>query len=389
MIFVSQVIVGVVSLGSVILTARSIGPEVFGFCTIAILLHILFMSFSDFGACSWAARELASNAISHCDYFNVMKAKAKLTSLPVLLSPIGFIFLPNEYVLVTTLCVYPLLWNNFNFVQHFLIAKGYFYQAAKLMIIERLFWLLIIPFSAIGLDKVLRFTLPILIGLFVHALMGNLFIRSKGYVSAAPRSRGQVHIFRESRHFGLTSLFGVVNSLDVLVVTFIAGIADSASYLLSQRFRNPLMLVFNSFSVRVRTLAAARDIIALKKTFRQEAYFLAVGCGINLLFGLSVFISHEEIFGPEFRNLGIVMLLGALTSTWMGVMLICSTVLSGFGFEQSVSKINGVFSLMLFIGVVIGAHLGGSVGAAFWASIESCIFALIMTKNMIRKFSRE
>lgn len=389
MIFVSQVIAGVISLGSVILTARSIGPEVFGFCTIAISLHILFMSFSDFGACSWAARELASNAISIHDYFNVMKAKAKLTSFPILLSPIAFILLPNEYAWVTSLCVYPLLWNNFNFIQQFLIAKNYFYQAAKLMIVERLFWLLIVPFSAMHLDKVLRFTLPILIGLFVHALMGNLFLRSKGYVSATHRSRGQVHIFRESRHFGLTSLFGVVNSLDGFVVAFLAGIADSASYLLSQRFRNPLMLVFNSFSVRVRSLAATKDIIKLKKTFRQEAYFLAVGCGINLLFGLTVFIYHEEIFGPEFKNLGIVMLLGALTSTWMGLMLICSTVLSGLGFEQSVSKINGFFSLILFIGVVFGAYLDGSVGAASWVSIESCIFAVITTKKMIHQLNQE
>ena len=173
------------------------------------------------------------------------------------------------------------------------------------------------------------------------------------------------------------------------MVAFLAGIADSASYLLSQRFRNPLMLVFNSFSVRVRSLAATRDIIALKKTFRQEAYFLAVGCGINLLFGLSVLIKHKEIFGPEFRNLGIVMLLGALTSTWMGVMLICSTVLSGFGFEQSVSKINGVFSLFLFIGVAFGAYLGGSLGAASWVSIQSCIFAVITTKKLIHQLKLE
>ena len=55
LILIGNVVAGLMSLFAVIITARYVGPDIFGLCSILIILLTLCMGFADFGACAWAA----------------------------------------------------------------------------------------------------------------------------------------------------------------------------------------------------------------------------------------------------------------------------------------------------------------------------------------------
>ncbi len=381
-IFASQIFAGVLSLLSVTLTAKYLGPEIFGACSVALSLLIVFMSFADFGGCSWAGRELASGSISDSEFLHIKKSKGKLMLLPMLTSPLVYFLLPNDYIWAILLCLYPLLWNNFNFVQQFLIAKRKYHHSAKLIVVDRMCWLLIIPFSTRNFDKVLSFTIPILSGLAVHALIGDRYLKSFSKSAEMNEPLTNKRIFDKSKNFGLISFFSVLSNLDGIIVASFAGILDSGSYILSQRFRNPMMLIFNSFSIRIRPIAARRDMKQIQEAFKQDTSFLSFGLIGNLFFGLIALSFHSKIFDSDFENLGIVMLFGALTSTCLGLALICSTILTSWGLDKQIARTSGVFSSTLLIGVAIGAFIGGSVGASIWVFVDSLTLVVLLISKI-------
>lgn len=63
-VLIGQVVAGLMSLSAVIITARYVGPEIFGLCSVLIILLTFCMGITDFGACPWAARELAAQKMS-------------------------------------------------------------------------------------------------------------------------------------------------------------------------------------------------------------------------------------------------------------------------------------------------------------------------------------
>jgi O-antigen/teichoic acid export membrane protein len=375
LILVGQVSAGLISLVAVTLTARYVGPEVFSFCSIATTIFIGFMSLTDFGSCSWAARELASEGMSEGEYISVMHAKLKLNLVPLFLSPIIFLLLPNRYSLLALLCVYPLLWNHYNFVQQFLVIKGLIRDSTLLVVIERFCWLLVIPFQLLGIDRTLSFVLPILTGLSVHALIGNRYFRAIDVEKSPATPFKQIEIFRSSRHFGFMSIFGAISNYDGAIVAVTSTIESSASYILSQRFRNPLMLIFNSFSIRIKPIAAKKNFKMIKGALKDDFHLLFLGIIGNLLVSILMLFGYSRFLGADYENIGIVMCMGTLTSIPMGITLVNSSILNGLGFEKNVSRLNGVFTFLILPGVSISAHFGGSVAAVGYVLVQSIIYA--------------
>jgi len=374
-----QIVAAALSLLSVTLTARYVGAEVFGFSSIAIMICIFYMSLADFGACSWAARELSSHAMSDHEFKSVMQAKTKLNLVPILFTPLIFTLLPAKYSWITILCLYPLLWNNYNFVQQFLIAKGLIRESANLVIVDRVFWLLIIPLELLEIDKVLSCIIPILSGLTVHAILGNRHLCRNSKSQNSHKLINQRIIYRESRHFGFSGLFGILINLDGAIVAMTSNLANSGIYILSQRFRNPLALIFNAFSIRIRPIAARLDVSLIEKAFKDDAHILRFGVLFNLLFAISTLFGYSRLLGDEFDNLGLIICLGSLTSIPLGFSLIANSILNALGLEKFVAWLNGISSFALLIGVSVCANLGGALGAVTWVFIQSISTSMIAT----------
>ena len=118
-IFMGQLIAGFLSVISVSLTAIYVGPKIFGFCSILILICNVFMSVADYGGCSWAARELASKNIDAASYIFVMKSKGRLNLIFLLALPFLFLLLPLELKWSCLLSFYPYFWVRYNYLQQF------------------------------------------------------------------------------------------------------------------------------------------------------------------------------------------------------------------------------------------------------------------------------
>jgi len=79
-----------------------------------------------------------------------------------------------------------------------------------------------------------------------------------------------LELVNKSKYLGVTSLSGSVSNLDGVVLVACSSLTDSSSYILAQRFRNPLTLVFTAVSTRLKTVADTKDHKFLRATLREE-----------------------------------------------------------------------------------------------------------------------
>lgn len=381
----SQVIAGVMSLVAVAITARYVGATTFGFCSIALLVLNIAITLMDFGSCSWASREYAAKRISLGTFKNVMWSKTKLNLSPFVFTPV-FFFEPlqeNRYAFL--LLLYPALWTRSNYIQQFLLARSMVNEAVLLVLIDRSCWLLILPISAFNLDKTFAFTFPILIGLALQSILFSIILHLTKIEVGKTVYFKQMELFRFSKHFGAISTTGVISNFDGVVVATISSVADSSNYFLSQRFRNPLTIVFSSIVMRLRPIAARRNMEAIKNALLYDAklILLSVVTTIGIAFFL---LSYAENFlGKEFADSSIILFFGALTSIPMGVLLLTSGLLSSMGAEKIVAKVNSFYSFFILLGVAFGTFVNGSLGAVLAVLLIVSVHALIFSFELRRE----
>lgn len=289
-ILFGQISAGALSLLATTLSARYVGPQAFSFCAIFILLLNLGMSLTDFGACSWAAREFASESISSATYRFIMKSKTRIALGIIFLTPFIFILSPKNFKWSVILVFYPALWIRFNFVQQFLVAANKLKESVALVILERACWLLVFPLSLMKSDKVIAYSAPILIGLLLHGIIGNRFLSINDSLKIPSRVFGQVELFKLSKNFGAISLSGVISNLDGFIVAAATSVEQSASYVLAQRFRNPLTMVLTSVALRIKPLAANKDPRLIKAALLKDANLIKIGIFINFIFYFLLFL---------------------------------------------------------------------------------------------------
>lgn len=376
LILFGQVASGLMSFVSVTLTAKYVGAEVFGFCSVVVLLLIVGMALADFGACAWVGRELASKSISIATYRHVMKSKTQINLIFLPLAPGIFFFAPENFRLTSILVIYPVLWNRFNFVQQFLIATNKIKESVCLIILERSCWLLIIPLSLLKIEKTLAYSIPILFGLFLQGIFGNRLLSSQESNEIPDRKLNQLKLFQQSRYFGVTSLSGVISNLDALLVATVSSFTESANYILAQRFRNPLTIGFSSVATRIRPIAAKRNLQLIRRAFREDANLLKLSFLINILFSILLFFNSEFFLGTSFKGIGLILFFGSLTAIPLGVVSLSTSILNGIGYERYVSRANNIYLGFMLLGVGITAHYFGSFGAAIYVFLLVLIYAI-------------
>jgi O-antigen/teichoic acid export membrane protein len=390
-ILVGQIVAGVFSLLSVTLTARYAGSTIFGFCSIAILVSALAMTVIDFGAVSWSARELASGRISGKTYGQIMRMKSRVNLLLLLFIPIVFLQLDSERYAVLCLAIYPFLWNRYNFIQQYLITTNQAVTSSILVVVERFCWLLIVPMQFFRMDRVLSCVLPIVFGLFVHYSIGNRFIPSE-----QPKSNvldlkiSQYSLFKKTRYFGFSSFSSAIANLDGVFVTIASSLTSAGGYLLAQRFRNPMMLVFSSIAIRIRPIASLGDTSLIRLAIRSDSKLLFIGISGNIAIAVVLFNTSGQLFGSSFENIQFVMLIGVLTSIPLGIASIVTSVLNSTGYEAFVSKNIVWQTFVTLLGVVTSTYFAGSLGAVsftFMFAIMSCLVFYVKLAKVFKHIS--
>ena len=387
LVAIGQVIAGAISFVAVAITARYVGATTFGFCSIALLILNIAITLIDFGSCSWASREYAAKRISLGTFKNIMWSKTKLSLSLLVFAPVFFLEPLQENRYAFLLLLYPALWNRSNYIQQFLLARSMVNEAVLLVLIDRSCWLLILPISALNLEKTFAFASPILIGLALQSILFNIILHLTRIEGGKTGSFKQIELFSFSKHFGAISTTGVISNFDGVVVATISSVADSSNYFLSQRFRNPLTIVFSSILMRVRPLAAKGNVEAIKIALLYDVklILLSVVTTIGIAFFL---LSYAENFlGKEFNDSSIILFFGALTSIPMGVLLLTSGLLSAMGAEKSVAKINSLYSFLILLGVAFGTFVNGSLGAVLAVLLIVSVHALIFSFELRREMN--
>jgi hypothetical protein len=109
-IFLGQIGAGTLSLIATIFIARYTGPTIFGVCASIILVFSVILDAIDFGACSWASRELSKKSISLFQYHQIMKFKTRLALLPILFLPLINILIDVNTLTSALFLLYQFLW---------------------------------------------------------------------------------------------------------------------------------------------------------------------------------------------------------------------------------------------------------------------------------------
>jgi O-antigen/teichoic acid export membrane protein len=385
LVLVGQVIAGLMSFLALAITANYVGAKTFGFCSICILVLNIAIALMDFGACSWASREYAAQSISLGTFKNIMWSKTKLNLFFALFIPVFFIEPLWEYRFGFLLLLYPALWNRSNYIQQFLLARNMLSESVLLVLVDRTCWLLIIPFSIMNLNEILAFALPIIVGLTLQSILFNRILGREKLAEGESLQFKQLALFGYSRHFGAISITSVISNFDGILVATFSSIVESSNFLLAQRFRNPLTIVFSSIAMRLRPIAARKNIKSIKTALVYDAKLMLVSVISTL--GIAFFLLEysEKFLGQEFKDSGVILFFGVIGSIPLGVLMLASSLLSSMGSEKFVAKVNSTYTILILPGVAFGTYLNGSLGAVAWVLIQSIFYASYVSGVVVQK----
>jgi hypothetical protein len=93
-----------------------------------------------------------------------------------------------------------------------------------------------------------------------------------------------------------------MTNLDGIIVASVGSLTESANYVLAQRFRNPLTLVFSAFATRVKPIAAKRDFGLVKDAVKDDAKFLTFGFLANVIISILAYFYSEMVLGASCWN---------------------------------------------------------------------------------------
>ncbi len=382
---IGQIIAGVMSFLAISITAKYVGARIFGFCSLFILVLNIAITLVDFGGCSWASREYAAQKISLGTFKFVMWSKTKLNSLFILLTPVFLTDAMKEFQFAFLLLFFPMLWNRTNYIQQFLLVRNLSNTSVLLIIVDRACWLLIIPMSAVNADKILSFILPIIVGLLIQNIYFSVWIDTKENIEGEIVQYRQRSLFVISKHFGVIGTSGVISNFDGVLVASLSSISESSNYLLAQRFRNPLTIAFSSISMRLRPIAAKKNLKTIKAALRDDAQLMALSVISTTAFAIFLLFYAEKMLGPEFQDASVALFFGVITSIPLGILLLTSSLLGAMGVEDYVAKANTVYSITILIGVTFGTFFVGSLGAVLAGLFVTFMFALIFSNRLRRE----
>jgi len=305
----------------------------------------------------------------------------------VFVGPLVYFLFPQSGWAILIVGTYPILWVRTNYIQQFLMVKDQTALAVRFQIMERLTWLLVLPMQYLNFDKWVTYILPIIFGLIVHNFLGKrALIKYSAHLSMT--SESICGLTRKSKHIGLAGVITDVSNLDTLIVARFASINDSASYGLSQRFRGPLMLGFNSFGTRLRLIAASRDTESIRSLFKQELSFLIVNYLGLVLVSFFLYLFGENIFGSKFPNINVLLAIGVLTTIPFSIIAVASSFLVATGFERIASRVFTGSVPFTLISVSISSHFQGvflSLLALLLANFVSASIFLFLSMRIWKK----
>ena len=344
--------------------AKLTGPSIFGFISISIVLAGIFLDVIDYGASSFLSRELSAGRIDRITYWFGAYQKIGLVSFFSLCLTIPVFFYMDRDFFSLLIGIYPVLWLQMSYIQHYLLATENFDWSQILQIIEKTcaVSLLIILGHDVS-TKTIAF-LPLIVGLSVHCVVGYFLARPIINISYIKQESiwNVFGLFKKSRYFGRTSVLTDVVNLDSSIIAISLTLSEAGSYSIMQKLRNPLTLGFQSFSTRIRPTVAKGSYRDIRAVFIKDQKFLFYNIVLIITIAVFFITYASEILGESFPELNLVLFLGTLTAIPSSFSAIFSSFLVASGLDSLNSRIIVLFVPIVLISIILSSQFLGLIG---------------------------
>ncbi len=386
-LFLGQVISGILSLVGTVLMARFCGPMVFGVCIIVVLVTGVAQDFVDFGGASWASRELAANRLSTQVFLTFRRRRAIRSLLLLSTVPLISLTIPISLIPAILFSIHPILWMRTNYLQqHLLVLDGYT-LAVKLQILERLLWNSSFFLHFLGFDEYLIFIIPQILGLLVHCLVGEILLR-KLLIGRNNDFETFSNKLKGNKSFGVMSIISDITNLDSLLIARATSTAESSQYSLSVRVRSPLTMTFQSIATHIRIESASKELWRVKRALKANRWLFFIGVGSIFCASILMFFFADLILGKDYVGINTILVIGSISAFPIGISAITTSFLSATGKDKFVAWSIFCFTIIsLPVTYVIAKNIGVKGAALFlllW-NIITMIYFVIAVIRVVQK----
>ena len=177
-------------------------------------------------------------------------------------------------------------------------------------------------------------------------------------------------------------------NMDIAVVARYADSAGAGTYTLSQRFRTPITMVFQSIVTQLKPITAARESSQIRQLFRSEFPLLLSGVALLFIAALISRIYAVDIFGTSYESIEVVLPVGILIGVPSGAVAITSAFLASAGHERRVSILTSSWVFLMLSCLAVFTSMFGVLGAIFTLfalHVALAVIFLFMSANVWKK----
>lgn len=358
----SQVLVAVLYL----LAARGVAPSEFGATVAGIALGTAAAGFIDFGTNNHWTRELARQTMTRDVFAGRLASKIAVAAVAAILwCVLTAVLVPDLHVWIAGPITVALVANQAHQVPLRSAARGEL--VAVVIVADRAFAATaFFVLLATGVAPATALWLALSVGSLGAAVLGRRLTPAR---DRSGRARFRFP-WRDAHYYGLTVVATSAQSLDLTLLSGVAGSASAGVYGAVSRWTQPMSLLSAAFSSALSPYAArSSDLRATWREVRRAVWMPLAAIGLALvIFFAAPFVVDLLLGGPYAGSAAVLQVLALVVIP----SIVCQplvVVLQSMRRDRFVAIIMLVAAIGQLILVALLARGSGALGAAYAALI--------------------
>lgn len=364
LIFASRVLSAVIQALAIILLARWVDVQVFGYVSIVLGTSAVIFGITDWGLSSFVPRARAKGQHALVRAGLRFHWQTNLVAGTAVATVVGVTMASNGDL--GWLCLLPFALALEQVVEIRLtvkIADGSRGGAMVSVLLRRIvsFGVFVLLFFS-GLGAVASYGLSMVVGAVVGWV--HVVFLTRSALLGRTRNVRIGEIIPELVPLWIANLSSQSRTLDVAIVGGATSVAAAGLYSAAFRFSNPLMLAAGAAVSVVLPHSARISLHDARKLGRRIALIVSVA-SLPLL--IPMFYAREVLsifFGQEFEDARIAFVFALAVVPFMSVAWPLGGILQGQGFQKFVALNASVFAIINLLAILLGAAFWGASGAA-------------------------
>jgi len=193
-----------------------------------------------------------------------------------------------------------------------------------------------------------------------------------------------IQTLRSSFHYGMSSVFQQIRSLDALVVSLAIGPVAAGAYSAATRLASPTYYVTSAVATAITPGAKSLGDTGVNSLLTRMVAW--TGICISLLVACSSLLDvvMVKVYGNEYQGAGQTLLWVASGTLVTALYSPFSSHIQAMGYARLVSLINFISGILILCGICVGCKIGGEAGAAlgFALAASAGLIAFIVVAKL-------